>query len=70
MNTDTYMGMFAVETNAIIDDGVKPRTLSGNGIIDFGNPEHIGLKYFEQVEAVLDFDRAVLYTKRLSLPQN
>ena len=138
MNTDTYMGMFAVETNAIIDDGVKPRTLSGNGIIDFGNPEllflmhqnedvqqfladnadlelqeartpngdvvaqfiltkecqlcgitfpnavvaitknlplittpcNIGLKYFEQVEAVLDFDQAVLYTKRVSLPQN
>ena len=27
-------------------------------------PCNIGLKYFEQVEAVLDFDRAVLYTKR------
>ena len=33
-------------------------------------PCNIGLKYFEQVEAVLDFDQAVLYTKRVSLPQN
>ena len=35
INTDTYMGMFAIETSMILDDGVKPRTLLGNFMIDF-----------------------------------
>ena len=39
MNTDTYMGMFAIETSMTLDDGIKPRTLNGNLLIDFGNPE-------------------------------
>ena len=39
MNTDTYEGMFAIETSMMLDDGMKPRTLSGNFTIDFGNPE-------------------------------
>lgn len=38
MNTDTYEGMFAIETSMTLDDGIKPRTLSGNFMIDFGNP--------------------------------
>lgn len=131
MNTDTYMGMFAVETSATLDDGIKPRTLSGNFLIDLGNPEllflmeqteevqrfladnadmelheavapnghvvgqyiitelckigditfpnavvvttknlpkittagNIGLKFFEHIDAVFDFDRSVVYLK-------
>ena len=131
MNTDTYMGMFATETSMIIDDGIKPRTLSGNFLIDFGNPEllflihqteevqrfladnadmelreattpsgevvgqfiltkqcqlcgiifpdavvvitkklplfstpgDIGLKFFERIHAVFDFDESVIYTR-------
>lgn len=39
MNTDTYEGMFAIETSMTLEDGIKPRTLSGNFMIDFGNPE-------------------------------
>ena len=39
MNIDTYEGMFAIETSMKLDDGIKPRTLSGNFMIDFGNPE-------------------------------
>ena len=131
MNTDTYMNMFAVETSATLNDGIKPRTLSGNFLIDFGNPEllflieqtmevqqfladnadmelheavapngqvvgqyiitkqcqlceitftdavvvitknlplittpgNIGLKFFEQTDAVFDFDKSVVYLK-------
>lgn len=53
INTDTYMGMFAIETSMILDDGVKPRTLLGNFMIDFGNPELLFL--FHQAEAVQTF---------------
>ena len=53
MNTDTYMGMFAVETSVTLDDGIKPRTLSGNFMIDFGNPELLFL--FHQTEKVQEF---------------
>ncbi len=131
MNTDTYMNMFAVETSATLNDGIKPRTLSSNFLIDFGNPEllflieqtkevqqfladnadmelheavapngqvvgqyiitkqcqlceitftdavvvitknlplittpgNIGLKFFEQTDAVFDFDKSVVYLK-------
>lgn len=131
MNTDTYMGMFAIETSMTCDDGIKPRTLSGNFLIDFGNPEllflihqtkevqrfladnadmelreatapngevvgqfiltkqchlcgitfpdavvvitkklplfstpgDIGLKFFERIHAVFDFDESVIYTR-------
>jgi len=133
MNTDTYMGMWAIEANMSLDDGIKTRTLSGNFLIDFGNPElffliyqteavqqfladnadmdihdiqnprgevvlqaiftkecqlcgitfpdavvamtknlplittpgNIGLKFFERVEAILDFDKSVVYLKKL-----
>lgn len=131
MNTDTYMGMFAIETSMTLDDGIKPRTLSGNFLIDLGNPEllflihqtqevqafladnadmelreactpngevvgqfiltkqcqlcgitfpdavvaitkklplsvtpgNIGLKFFERIQAVFDFDQSVAYMK-------
>lgn len=53
MNTDTYMNMFAVETSATLDDGIKPRTISGNFLIDFGNPELLFLIY--QTEEVQKF---------------
>lgn len=53
MNTDTYMGMFAIETSMIIDDGIKPRTLNGNFLIDFGNPELLFL--FHQADKVQKF---------------
>ena len=53
LNTDTYMDMFAVETSATIDDGIKTRTLSGNFLIDFGNPELLFLIY--QTEEVQRF---------------
>ena len=53
MNTDTYMNMFAVETSATLDDGIKPRTLSGNFLIDFGNPELLFL--IEQTNEVQQF---------------
>lgn len=39
MNMDTYLGMFAVETSLMLDDGIKTRKLSGNFLIDLGNPE-------------------------------
>ena len=35
--------MFAIETSMTLDDGIKSRTLSGNFMIDFGNPELIFL---------------------------
>ena len=53
MNTDTYMGMFAVETSVTLDDGIKPRTLSGNFLIDLGNPELLFL--IHQTEEVQQF---------------
>ena len=53
MNTDTYEGMFAIETSMILDDGIKPRTLSGNFMIDFGNPELIF--FLHQTEEVQRF---------------
>ncbi len=53
MNTDTYMGLPAIETSVSIDDGVKTRTLSGNFLIDFGNPELLFL--FHQTEEVQKF---------------
>ena len=53
MNTDTYMGMFAIETSMTCDDGIKPRTLSGNFLIDFGNPELLFL--IHQTEEVQRF---------------
>ena len=133
MNTDTYMGMWAIEANMSLDDGIKTRTLSGNFLIDFGNPElffliyqteavqqfladnadmdihdiqnprgevvlqaiftkecqlcgitfpdavvamtknlplittpgNIGLKFFERVDAILDFDKSVVYLKNM-----
>ena len=131
MNTEAYLGMFAVETSLMLDDGVKTRTLSGNFLIDLGNPEllfliqqsdevqrflsdnadlelrealapngqvmgqfiiteqsqlcgvtfpnavvvitknlprfttpgDIGMKFFEHIDAVFDFDRSVVYVK-------
>jgi hypothetical protein len=53
MNADTYMGMFAIETSMTCDDGIKPRTLSGNFMIDLGNPELIFLLH--QTEEVHRF---------------
>ena len=53
MNTDTYMGLPAIETSVVFDDGIKPRTLSGNFMIDFGNPELLFL--FHQTEEVQKF---------------
>lgn len=53
INTDTYMDMFAIETSATLDDGIKPRTISGNFLIDFGNPELLFLIY--QTEEVQKF---------------
>lgn len=53
MNTDTYEGMFAIETSMTLEDGIKPRTLSGNFMIDFGNPELLFL--IHQTEEVQKF---------------
>lgn len=53
MNTDTYMGLPAIETSVTLDDGVKTRTLSGNFMIDFGNPELLFL--FHQADKVQKF---------------
>ena len=53
MNTDTYEGMFAIETSMTLDDRIKPRTLSGNFMIDFGNPELLFL--IHQTEEVQMF---------------
>ena len=131
MNSDAYLGMVAVETNLMFDDGLKTRVFSGNFLIDFGNPEllfliqqnenvqqfladnadmelreactpngetvgqfiltrqcqlcgidfpsavvlitknlprfttpgDIGLKFFERIDAILDFDQSVIYMK-------
>ena len=52
-NTNTYMGLPAIETIITIDDGIKPRMLSGNFMIDFGNPELLFLLH--QTEEVQKF---------------
>ncbi len=132
MNTKTYLGMPAVKTTLLLDDGTKTRRLKGNYIIDFGNAEflflrrqsknvqrfleknsdldlhdalnpqgkvvaqlafskqsdicgvrfpdavvlfsrnlphftsegNIGLKFFESVDAILDFDKSAVYMKK------
>ena len=68
MNTDTYMGMFAVETSVTLDDGIKPRTLNGNFMIDFGNPELLFL--FHQTEEVQKFlaDNADMELREATTP--
>ena len=68
MNTDTYMGMFAIETSMIIDDGIKPRMLSGNFLIDFGNPELLFLLH--QTEEVQRFlaDNAEMELREATTP--
>ena len=68
LNTDTYMGMFATETSMIIDDGIKPRTLSGNFLIDFGNPELLFL--IHQTEEVQRFlaDNADMELREATTP--
>ena len=53
MNTDTYLGLPAIEASVTLDDGIKPRTLSGNFMIDFGNPELLFLLH--QTEEVQKF---------------
>ena len=132
LNTKTYLGMPAIKTTLLLDDGSKTRKLKGNYNIDFGNPEFlfllqqnrnvqrfleknadmdlrdalnpqgqvmarfaftdhcdlcgvrfpdaivmftknlprfttegdIGLKFFESVDALLDFDKSVVYMKK------
>ncbi len=68
MNTDTYEGMFAIETSMILDDGMKPRTLSGNFMIDFGNPELLFL--INQTEEVQRFlaDNADMKLREATTP--
>ena len=62
------MGMFAIETSMTIDDGIKPRTLSGNFLIDFGNPELLFL--FHQTEEVQKFlaDNADMELREATTP--
>ena len=68
MNTDTYMGMFAIETSMTLDDGIKPRTLNGNFLIDFGNPELLFL--IHQTEEVQKFlaDNADMELREATTP--
>ncbi|MBQ6101478.1 MAG: hypothetical protein IJL04_04200 [Bacteroidales bacterium] len=68
MNTDTYEGMFAIETSMTLDDGIKPRTLSGNFMIDFGNPELLFL--IHQTEEVQKFlaDNADMRLREATTP--
>ena len=68
MNTDTYEGMFAIETSMTLDDGIKPRTLSGNFMIDFGNPELLFL--IHQTEEVQRFlaDNADMELREATTP--
>ena len=68
MNTDTYEGMFAIETSMTLDDGIKPRTLSGNFMIDFGNPELLFLLH--QTEEVQKFlaDNADMELREATTP--
>ena len=69
MNTNTYMGLPAIETSVTLDDGVKTRTLSGNFMIDFGNPELLFL--FHQAEEVQKFlaDNADMELRNATTPQ-
>ena len=68
MNTDTYEGMFAIETSMMLDDGIKPRTLSGNFMIDFGNPELIFLLHqTEEVQSFLS-DNADMELREATTP--
>ena len=68
MNTDTYEGMFAIETSMMLDDGIKPRTLNGNFMIDFGNPELLFL--IHQTEEVQRFfaDNADMELREATTP--
>ena len=68
LNTDTYMGMFAIETSMTLDDGIKPRTLNGNFLIDFGNPELLFL--IHQTEEVQKFlaDNADMELREATTP--
>ena len=68
MNTDTYEGMFAMETSMTLDDGIKSRTLSGNFMIDFGNPELLFL--IHQTEEVQRFfaDNADMELREATTP--
>lgn len=68
MNTETYEGMFAIETSMMLDDGIKPRTLSGNFMIDFGNPELLFL--IHQTEEVQKFlaDNADMELREATTP--
>ena len=68
LNTDTYMGMFAIETSMTLDDGIKPRTLNGNFLIDFGNPELLFL--IHQTEEVQRFlaDNADMELREATTP--
>lgn len=68
MNTDTYEGMFAIETSILLDDGIKTRTLSGNLMIDFGNPELLFL--IHQTEEVQRFlaDNADMELREATTP--
>lgn len=68
MNTDTYEGMFAIETSMMLDDGIKPRTLNGNFMIDFGNPELLFL--IHQTEEIQKFlaDNADMELREATTP--
>ena len=68
MNTDTYEGMFAIETSLMLDDGIKPRTLGGKFLIDFGNPELLFL--IHQTEEVQSFlaDNADMELREATTP--
>lgn len=68
MNTETYEGMFAIETSMVLDDGIKPRTLCGNFMIDFGNPELLFLLH--QTEEVQRFlaDNADMEMREATTP--
>ena len=71
MNTDTYLGMPAVETTIVIESGTKPMTLKGNFNIDFGNPELLFLleqsndvqQFFAENSdtAIFNFDNNLMY---------
>lgn len=68
LNTETYMGLPAIETSVTLDDGVKTRTLSGNFMIDFGNPELLFLLY--QTDEVQKFlaDNADMELRNATAP--
>lgn len=68
MNTETYMGLPAIETSMTLDDGMKTRTLNGNFMIDFGNPELLFLLH--QTEEVQKFlaDNADMELRNATAP--